>query len=152
MNLERGVNTARNWVRALLTHHRPDVNLRHMRTPASRVLRASTAIAVIALFAAWQPVMMACMNAMPPCMQSMSHGMDHAPQHPGTSHVPAAPSCCNVCACNSGSPVGVAAAVNGAWSESPARVPQFGDRPALAASRIAPHRLPFSIGPPHPLA
>jgi hypothetical protein len=111
----------------------------------SSVLRASTAVVLIASFAAGRPAMMACMTEMP-------HGMEHAAHHQGAQHHAVLLDCCRLCvrACPTtpALPAATAALAPHGRIESAHPTPDRVGFVVLAA----PHRLPFSIGPPLHLA
>jgi hypothetical protein len=111
------------------------------------LFKRSTAVVLIASSAAWRPAMIACMTAMP-----MPQGMEHAAHHHGAPpHHTLPPSCCRVCP-------RPCAAAQGLANARPAALPGLTEYAHPAADRVefivpaAPHRLPFSIGPPLHLA
>jgi hypothetical protein len=114
-------------------------------TRLSHLFRKSTAVVLIASCAAWRPAMVACVTAMP-------QGMEHPAHHQGAPPHHALPSdCCRVC------PLPCAATL-GLPSARPAALPGLIEYAHPTADRVefiilaAPHRLPFSIGPPLQLA
>ena len=114
-------------------------------TRPSRLLRLSTAVVLIASFAAWRPAMMACMTSMP-------HGMERAAHHGAPHHHAPLLDCCRLC-------IRACAATQGIPSAS-AAIALHGSREYVHPTAdwagfvvlAAPHRLPFSVGPPPHLA
>jgi hypothetical protein len=118
---------------------------------AHRLLQASVAVAVIASFASWQPVMMATMAGPHP---HAGHAT-HAPGTHGTPGAPAAPQhhtpplqCCDLCpvACAATSGIPGAAPRATALEHSHTARPVADREPHHPRAR--PHELPFPLGPP----
>jgi hypothetical protein len=106
-------------------------------------LRMSTAVVVIASFVAWRPAMMASMTPMS-CGEHAGHH-HNSPQHQALSL-----DCCSACVCSCAAVAGVPVTATVAEQQSRAYAPSPTRVEVIAL--VAPHRLPFSIGPPPHLA
>jgi len=110
-------------------------------TYLSRLLRPPIAVVMIASFVAWRPAMTATMSAMP-------HDMNDRVRHPEPPQHRALPrDCCSSCVCACAAVAGLAVAATIQLRGSIDYVPAAPDRTGVTVL-AAPHRLPFSIGPP----
>jgi hypothetical protein len=111
----------------------------------SRLLKASTAVVLIAAFSAWQPAMSA-------SMALSQHGSAHAghgSEAPQPDPVPL--DCCTLCVLACAGAPGVPGAAPGVAPHVPARYAQPRGHAGPAVRPAPQYRLPFPIGPPHSL-
>jgi hypothetical protein len=116
-----------------------------VNTRVSRLFRATTAVALIASLVTWRPAMLACMTA--------PHGTEQPAHHHGAPQHHTVPlDCCRACARACTVAPGLSAAPAAvAFHGSIEYAPSTADQAPLLVL-AAPHRLPFSVGPPPPLA